>query len=108
MKVLYIAPEYPSAGRTAAQVRANALLPQLAQRTDLQILAYPPPDGLSGRLLDDCTTSVERAAPGKLALLCATYARMATTYSGTTKTQGGVWMSRLHRRGSSQAPWQVV
>ena len=72
MKVLYIAPEYPSAGRTAAQVRANALLPQLAQRTDLQILAYPPPDGLSGRLLDDCTTSVERAAPGKLALLCAT------------------------------------
>ena len=52
MKVLYIAPEYPSAGRTAAQVRANALLPQLAQRTDLQILAYPPPDGLSGRLLD--------------------------------------------------------
>ena len=41
MKVLYLAPEFPSAGSNAAQARAKALLPRLAKRVDLRTMAFP-------------------------------------------------------------------
>lgn len=75
MKILYVAPEYPSAGRNAAQVRANSLLPRLAEGVDLRVLAFPPPEGeVNGDTVAQ-TTKVDRVNPGKLDLFRGTYSR---------------------------------
>ena len=40
MKVLYVAPDFPNTNTNAAQVRANQLLPRLAQQVDLHVLGF--------------------------------------------------------------------
>lgn len=73
MKILYIAPEYPSPGENAAQVRANALLPRLAEQVDLRILAYPPHDVEVETSSDPALTPVGRGVAARGALLRATF-----------------------------------
>lgn len=75
MKVLYIAPEYPSAGKNAAQVRANALIPRLKDRLDLRVFSFPPHEAEEAPMPDAITTQVARARPGTLALLRASTSR---------------------------------
>lgn len=71
MKLLYIAPEYPSVGKNAAQVRANALIPRLQDRLDLRVFSFPPHELEEAPAPDAITTQVERARPSKLDLLQA-------------------------------------
>ncbi len=40
MKLLYVAPDFPNEGKNAAQVRANQLLPRLANEVDLHVLGF--------------------------------------------------------------------
>lgn len=40
LKVLYVAPDYPNKNKSAAQVRANQLLPRLNKYVDLSVFAY--------------------------------------------------------------------
>ena len=75
MKLLYIAPEYPSAGKNAAQVRANALVPRLREKLDLRVFSFPPHEIDEAPKPDAITTQAERARPGKVDLLGASASR---------------------------------
>lgn len=71
-RVLYIAPEYPSPGENAAQVRANALLPRLRALTDLRVLAFPPDGAAVSTTTEPGLHPVARADIGPLRLVVAT------------------------------------
>lgn len=55
IKVLYITPAFTNNNQTAAEVRANCLLPQLSKLVDLQILGYPLAEGVENPLADRTT-----------------------------------------------------
>lgn len=74
-RVLYIAPEYPSVGESAAQVRANALLPCLRAMTDLRVLAFPPDGHAIPSVGQVGVNSVERGAASPIELALATFSR---------------------------------
>lgn len=54
-KVLYITPAFPNHNQTAAEVRANCLLPHLSDLVDLQILGYPLAEDVENPLADRTT-----------------------------------------------------
>lgn len=55
IKVLYITPAFTNNNQTAAEVRANCLLPQLSKLVDLQILGYPLAEDVKNPLADRTT-----------------------------------------------------